>query len=105
MTDALKQQWSYFCRMEGIDFKVHCFSTVVDLSMCKTTTSERIEIILVDEIKYLRPEMIENLPWLVHLAVDHLQDGRPNFTVSDYSSLNAGLIDRNGNEQESLPAG
>lgn len=82
--DTTEQQWSYFCRMDGVDFTVHCFSTIADLLMCKTTTSERVEIILVNEIKNLRLEMIENLPWLIYLAVDHLQDGRPNFTVSDY---------------------
>jgi hypothetical protein len=28
--------------------------------------------------------MIENLPWLIPLALDSLNDGRPHFTESRY---------------------
>lgn len=83
------QQWSYFCRMEGKDFEVHCFTTVADIHGCATQEAEPVEIVLVDEIKHLHKEMIENLPWLIHLAKDHLEDDRPFFTVAAYDEPDA----------------
>lgn len=79
------EQWSYFCRMEGNDFAVHCFATVVDPTACRTTEAEKVELITVSEIKNLQNQMVENLPWLIHLAFDHLQDSRPFFVVAAYA--------------------
>jgi len=39
------------------------------------------------ELQFIRPmreDMIENLPWLIGLAIDHLQDGRPTFVLVGY---------------------
>jgi 8-oxo-dGTP diphosphatase len=77
-----REQWDYYCRMEGNGFTVHCFATVGDLSMCKTCESEKVEIVYVKHL--LTERMIENLPWLIHLAIDYLEDRRPLFTVAAY---------------------
>lgn len=82
------QQWEYFCRLEGSAFSVHCFTTVGDVYSCKTMEQEDVKIVDVNEIDNRRnpprPQMVENLPWLIHLAIDCLEDNRPGFTVASY---------------------
>lgn len=78
------EQWNYFCRMEGDEFIVHCFCTVADLTTAKTVESERVEVIFVDDMKHLRPQMIENLPWLIYSAQNNLKDGSPLFLIASY---------------------
>lgn len=68
------------------DFSVDFFCCSGNLDTLHTTTDEEITIVDVALIHALRTDMIENLPWLIALAVDVLQDGRPSFTEVFYPS-------------------
>jgi 8-oxo-dGTP pyrophosphatase MutT (NUDIX family) len=72
----------HFCEMGGTDWKVHCYATRGHLEHLKTMESEPIEIIEVAGLWNER--VIENIPWLVHMAIDALQDGRPHFAQVNY---------------------
>src|ERR1017187_4254100 len=71
--------WVNFCRLNGDDFCVYCFSGIGDLSSLQTKTDETVEIVSVAKINKLKDSMIENLPWLIALAIDNINDGRPSF--------------------------
>lgn len=79
--------WSYFCRLEGDDFEVHCFATIIDVGECRTVEAEEVEIIQVKDLENYRQSMVENLPWLINLAIDHLDDKRPSFVVAKYPEV------------------
>lgn len=83
-----RDQWKHFAVMTGHDagsfFQVHFFVTLGDLSKLKTVEEEEILIVKVEDIFPLREDVVENLPWLVALAIDHIQDGRPKFTNIHY---------------------
>jgi len=85
-------QWSHFCKMEGKAnddggaFIVHFFATLGDLTLLKSMEAEQLESVIVASLHPLHPETIENLPWLIALALalDHLADGRPAFVTATY---------------------
>lgn len=81
-------QWKHFLKMsDGALFKIDMFATAGDVDAVSTKTDELIGIYEVaDSIKL---STVENIPWLIFLAVDVLQDGRPSFVTIDYSSDNA----------------
>lgn len=76
--------WSYFAKMGGPDWTVHLFAARGPVEKCKTTTDEKVEIIQVNTIEPHAGGIIENLPWLISMAIDHLTDGRPSFAIIDY---------------------
>ena len=87
--ETSRDQWDLFCIMRGknIDdeeFEVVCFFTTGDLSKLKTMETEVVEIHKLQDINPLRNDMIENLCWLISLALDGLQDGRPSYTRVEY---------------------
>ena len=66
---------------EGI-FEVYFFCTIGDLNNLQTITDENITLVNVKDIN--KSKTIENLPWLIHLALDYLNDGRPKYTKVIY---------------------
>lgn len=87
------QQWERFVEMSGGDgdggsFTVDCYATVGDLSSLRSPEQEKVEIAFTKEIHPLRVDMIDNLPWLISLALDYLQDGRPGFATVKYPHFN-----------------
>lgn len=76
--------WKYFCVLSGPDFRVHFFTAVGDLKALNSMEDEKLELIHLSQINLLRKDMIENLPWLISLALDHLNDGRPKFVTAEY---------------------
>lgn len=74
----------YFAELKGPLFSVDFFFTTGDLSLLKSPEEEKIELINLGQIHVLRADMIENLPWLISLALDILNDGRPNFVTAEY---------------------
>jgi 8-oxo-dGTP diphosphatase len=82
--------WSGFARLQSLDadtrerFVVHCLATIGDVTLARTMEEEAIEIVDFAAISSMSEQMIENLPWLLHLAYDHLCDGRPAFAVVTY---------------------
>lgn len=83
-------QWAWFMEMSGQNdggtgaFKVDFFTTTGDLYALKTMEEEPIEIIRCREVYATRGDMIENLPWLIPLALDFLHDGRPGHVSAIY---------------------
>jgi 8-oxo-dGTP pyrophosphatase MutT (NUDIX family) len=85
-------QWKHYAAMSGEndggegDFIVHCFATIGDLGGVHTM-DEREPVVArpVRGIIASAYRMIDNLPWLILLAMDHLKDGRPRFSMIDYS--------------------
>lgn len=72
----------HFCEMEGRDWRVHCYATIGHLECLKTMESEPVEI--VEVVNLPNERTIENIMWLVHMAIDALQDGRPHFASVKY---------------------
>jgi 8-oxo-dGTP diphosphatase len=76
-TSYLFTTWFPFCVVHvprrEVD-TVYCFCARGNLKCLATTTEEPIVICSSD---CLPEDTIENLPWLVALAIDHLEDGKP----------------------------
>lgn len=77
--------WNEYAHLTGCDFDVFCFACIGDLRKVQSKTDEAVEIVEVFSIHPLRNlDMIENLSWLVGLAVDCLMDNRPNYAKVEY---------------------
>lgn len=82
--------WAHFARMEGNNdggegqFFVECFAITGDVQQVSTQEEEKIWVMSTSDITRLGHKMIENLPWLMHMAIDHLNDGRPSFAIITY---------------------
>lgn len=80
-----EDQWSYFCQLVKTGkFAMYCYATVGDVWKLQTMESEKVEIIPVSTLYPGRKDVIENLWWLVGLAIDNLLDGRPKFVRVNY---------------------
>lgn len=80
-------EWESFAKMgDARTWEVHCFARSTDaIEDASTIEREQIGIYEVSEI--LSGEWhktIENIPWLVALAIDSLTDGRPKFAEIRY---------------------
>lgn len=88
--ETTAQQWEQFMRMGGDNdagtgaFRVDFFATVGDLERVRTMEEEPVEVVWLKDIHSVRGDMIENLPWLIPLALDYLADGRPGFVEAHY---------------------
>ena len=80
----VNEGWKHFALLVGHDFSVDFFFNRGDLSLLRSNEEEQIERIRLADINILRADMIENLPWLISLAVDCLTDGRPSFVTAEY---------------------
>lgn len=69
---------------DGETFDVRFFAGVGEPDCLISSEDEKIEVVQVRDIHALREDMIENLPWLIALAIDKMQDGRPNDAVIQY---------------------
>ena len=79
--------WHRYATMDSKDFVIDCFAATGDVNACHGKTDEAIEIIEVNQINALRVvDMIENLPWLIAMAIDFLEDGRPAFAHIKYEN-------------------
>lgn len=80
---VLLHDWRHFASMsEPGRFALEMFATVGDVDAVRTHTDEPVTVLTVMEA--LQQPTVENLPWLLLLAVDHLQDGRPGFVNIQY---------------------
>jgi 8-oxo-dGTP diphosphatase len=84
------RQWQTYGRMKGNNcgaegpFECYLFCIWGDLDELSSPEEEKIEIIDTDEILPLAEQMIDNLPWLLLLAIDFMDDGRPSFVEIEY---------------------
>lgn len=89
------KRWKHYCTMHGMNddgerFRVHFYAAMGDLSALKSKTSEQIMTFPVGMFRL--SEMagcVVNLPWLMALALDHLDDGRPGFVTAWYPAKEA----------------
>lgn len=79
-------RWHHYAKLTGPDFEVDCFAAVVGEgdAVPKTQTDEEIVFLPIEDLYLSRVEMLENLLWLIHLAIDCHQDGRPAFARVGY---------------------
>ncbi|MGE5578763.1 MAG: NUDIX hydrolase [Bacillota bacterium] len=82
-------RWSHFALIEGKGgngepYEVFCFVTVGDVRDIRRTEDEVPWIVETDQVSHTGLEMVGNLPWLVHMALDHLTDGGPSFALITY---------------------
>lgn len=88
--DTTPEQWERYVEMSGNNdggegrFRVDFFVTVGDLSMLKSMETEKVELVYTKEMHPMRGDVIENLPWLIALALDYLHDGRPGIVIANY---------------------
>lgn len=79
--DTPPAQWLQYCIMgcpTGDDpWQVYCFTTIGDVDHLHTVTSEKITLEYTICVRPFEPKTVENLSWLVPLALDHLEDRRP----------------------------
>lgn len=85
------ESWAHFLKLSGETderepqpFTVDFFAVKGALECLGSPEEEQVEIIDLDTVLPLRADMIENLPWAINLAIDHLQDGRPFFVEAVY---------------------
>lgn len=86
-TGSYVSEWRHYLSMQAAreqGWSVEFFCAIGDLNDLRSIEAEQIEIVALDEIHPLRHDMIENLPWLIPLALDSLMDGRPAFTTCNY---------------------
>lgn len=77
-------EWNHFANMsEAGCFSLDVFATAGDVDSVCTKTDELIDVFEVVDIQTLTT--VENIPWLILLAVDVLQDSRPGFVKIDYA--------------------
>jgi 8-oxo-dGTP diphosphatase len=89
--ETTMETWRQYCDMGGTNlpdneaFQVSFFAAVGDLGQLRTVTGEALCIVNVQEIHPLRKDLVENVPWLVPLAIDHLCDRRPSYVEASYT--------------------
>lgn len=80
--------WSYYAEMDLPDWNVQVFAATGYLDRLKcgdeSPEEEKIEIHSVLDVCNGSLAIVENLPWLIRLAIDHLTDGRPDFVEIKY---------------------
>lgn len=87
---TMRHNWFRFCEMSGGEnddggpFEIHFFATHGDLSKLESVEKEQVELHFVSDMHPMRPSMVENLSWLIGLAIDHLTDGRPLLAIAKY---------------------
>lgn len=81
---TVENDWRKFLALDGEDWIVDCFLSTGDLSTLKSMTSEEIYIKDVGKINPFQLGVVENLIWIIPLAIDCLQDKRPSSTKAIY---------------------
>lgn len=73
------EQWEFFCQMEGTDgqWNVDVFAAVGDIERLQSITDEKVVVMMLSELHPRSLEIIENLSWLVPMALDSLTRSGP----------------------------
>lgn len=89
-SETMRQMWSHCLEMsgevndDGGGFRVDFFASIGDLSALRSMEAEQIELVSLADISLVRADMVENLPWLISFALDHLYDGCPQYGAVTY---------------------
>lgn len=70
--------WEEYCEIQGSKFKIYCFRAITFLENLETMEDEQVELWRTDKLH--EAGTLPNVPWLVHLAMDH----EPEYTVIRY---------------------
>lgn len=81
-TGVINRNWKPYARISIKDTSVIFYWSIGDLTKLRTVTDEEIKIININDIFLYNT--IENLPWLIPLAIDSINDGRPEWTEVTY---------------------
>jgi 8-oxo-dGTP diphosphatase len=76
--------WNRFATMDGEAFYLEFFARYGDVDALETKEEETVEVVPLSELHLGRQDVVENLVWLVGLAVDFLQDRRPHLVSIAY---------------------
>lgn len=84
--------WSHFMHMggsndDGRGFTVDFFAamrSLAELHKAESTTDELVDVYPTAPLSSWH-DVIDNLRWIVPLAIDHLSDGRPSFVNAEYN--------------------
>jgi 8-oxo-dGTP diphosphatase len=83
--ETTPDRWKPFATMFGKEFLCYCFVTTGDIrTLSNPDPEEPVSSQYVLDVTDGSLQTIENLPWLVPLAFDHLEDGRPNYVRVRY---------------------
>lgn len=100
--ETTREEWTRFAETNGTSkgksgepgqkFRIDFFHTrgvnlLHLINPEEPTTGERIEIIYTKDVNPNRVGMIDNLAWLIALAMDNARDGRPDFVMISYESF------------------
>jgi len=78
-------KWKQFATLDCKDSIIDCFATVAEMTYVDSKTPEKVEIVDVEKITPLRTkDLVENVPWMVSMAIDFLEDGRPASAIITY---------------------
>ena len=67
--------WHHYCDMIGDKFEVWCYAAYTcNLHELKTTTEEKIIIVEVKDIHTFQYKLLTNVPWLIEMAIDFLNN-------------------------------
>lgn len=77
--------WQEYATIGSPDFEVVCFAA--QAAYLPTVARGDEPVVVLDVASLSGRNVIENLLWLIPLAIDTLQDGRPNYTRTDYRHL------------------
>ena len=84
--------WKYFASSGDpgtftVDFFAYRLSDDgLGIEALQSQEEEKLEVVNVADIHPLREDIIVSVSWLIPLAIDHLIDGRPEFTEVSYSN-------------------
>jgi 8-oxo-dGTP diphosphatase len=81
--------WHYYAVMSGTNddgnsFECHCFTMLGDVGRIRTVDEDEPVLAIYARSILTMSDLIDNLAWLILLAIDYLNDGRPRFTEIRY---------------------
>lgn len=84
-----RDNWQYYAAMGGVNddgsrFRCHCFATIGDMEKVHWTEEDEPVLAVSTRAMITRRDLIDNVGWLILLAMDHLADGRPGFVEVEY---------------------
>ena len=76
------EKWVEFCQMIGIGFTINCFAAIGDPRECKSQETENVGVF---HVRLVSRNQVDNLRWLIPLAINKLETGRPATVVAVYT--------------------
>jgi 8-oxo-dGTP diphosphatase len=72
-------QWTEFAQMTGTDFSCHCFAAKGKPHECKSPETEKVGVY---HARLVSSDQVDNLRWLIGLAINKLETGRPAHCIA-----------------------